>query len=199
MHIKRTSQFSFSFLCKKQSSYILNDFIKLEQNDNQSPACFSNILPVCQSQSKKMLVLLFLAVIFAVSGAYCGLSPRNQEILEMVNQALKERGLNYDLIHEMQALKGQLQKHDIKIENMEREISDLKLTVEDERSRNQELLNLKLKYQQQEMELSHLKAILLDQDGNKDILPAEIMVQINTDDPKTLKETINVNDKITPT
>ena len=96
----------------------------------------------------------------------------------------------------MQALKGQLQKHDIKIENMEREISDQKLTVVDERSQNQELLDLKLKHQQQEMELSHFKAILLDQDGNKDILPAEIMAQINTDDPKTLKETINVNDKI---
>ena len=82
---------------------------------------------------------------------------------------------------------------------MEREISDLKLTVEDERSQNQELQNFKLKHQQQEVELSHLKAILLDQDWNKDILPAEIMAQINTDDPNTLKEAINVNDKISPT
>ena len=89
--------------------------IKLKQNDNQLPAFFSNILPVCQSQSKKMLVFLILAVIFAVSGVYCGLSPRNQEILEMVNQALKERGLNSDLIHEMRHLKDNFRNMTLKL------------------------------------------------------------------------------------
>ena len=147
-----------------------------------------------------MLVLLFLAAIFAASWAYSDISPENHEFIEMVNQVLNEKGLDSDLINEMQDVKGQLHNHDIKIEHMEREIGDLKLTVENERSQNRELLDLKVKHQQQitglEMELSHLKAVLLDQDWIEEILPAEILSNVNFDNLKALKEPIDVNDEM---
>ena len=79
---------------------------------------------------------------------YFSLGSENQDFVEIVNQVLKERGLNSDLILEIQELKGKLYKHELKIEHMGREIGDLKLTVENERSQNQELLDLKLKNEQ---------------------------------------------------
>ena len=136
-----------------------------------------------------MLVFLFLAAIFAASGAYSDIFPEKHEFVEMVNQVLKEKGLNSDLIHEIQELKGQHHNHNIRIEHMETEIGDLKLTVENQRSQNQELLDLKMKNQQQitglEMELSHLKAVLLD--------PAEIRDDINSEHPK---EPTDTNDEM---
>ena len=149
-----------------------------------------------------MLVLLFLAAIFAAFDAYSEISLENQEIVGIVNQLLKEKGLNSDLIQEIQVLKGKLHKYDIKIEHMEKDFGDLKLTVEKERDQSCELLDLKLKHQQQitglEMELSHLKAVLLDHDENEEILPAEIMAQINFGEAKAFKEPIDVNDEISP-
>ena len=131
-----------------------------------------------------MLVFLFLAAIFAASGAYSDISPENKEFIKIVNKVLKEKGLNSDFILEIQELKGQLHNHNIKIEHMEKEIGDLKLTVENERSQNQELLDLKLKHQQQiiglEMELGHLKAVLRD--------PADIRDDINSNNPKELTD-----------
>ena len=78
---------------------------------------------------------------------------------------------------------------------MGREIGDLKLTVENERCQNQELLDLKLKNEQQitglEMELSHLKTVLLDQDLKEENSPAEIRAKINSDNPK-LEKTVQI-------
>ena len=140
-----------------------------------------------------MYVLLFLAAVFAAFGVNSSLPAENQAIIKIVNQVLKERGLHSDLSREIQELKGQLHKYNIKIEKLEKEIGELEQAVENERSQKQELLDFNLKQQQQitslEMEVSYLKAVLPDRNGNKEILAAGI-----NDDPRTLGEHVDTHE-----
>lgn len=101
-----------------------------------------------------MLLFLILAATFAVTTAT---SSQSGNIIDIVNLVLKDNGIDSQLILEVQGLKEKLDKQELKIEHMAREIGNLKLTMDEEKRKKsdmkRELMDLKLADQRQIAEL----------------------------------------------